>query len=427
METFVINGGRSLAGEIEVRGAKNAATPILSACLLTKEPCIIDNLPLIEDVFRLLEIMQSLGVQVDWVGERKIKIQAAQVNLDNMRTDLVSKIRSSILLLGPLLVRCQNFKFPHPGGCVIGARPVGTHFDALKSLGADISQNGSSYIFKTKKLKSAEIVLSEFSVTATENALMAASLIPGKTIIKIAAAEPHVQDLCLFLKKMGAQIKGVGTHTLEITGVKKLKGAKHFLIPDPNEAGTFIALAAAARGKILIKNLVAEHLDIVFLKLREMGVNFEIRRKSGGSVGSDSLLVKPAGVYRATRVQTMPYPGIPTDLQSPLAVLCTQAVGTSLIHDTLYEGRLKYIDELNKMGANAIICDPHRAIITGPTIFYGTKINSYDLRAGASLIIAALVAKGESIIADAYQVDRGYEKIEEKLQKIGADIKRNKN
>ncbi len=424
METFVINGGRPLAGEIDVREAKNAATPVLSACLLTKYPCVIDNLPLIEDVFRLLEIMQSIGVRVEWLGERKIKIQADQIDLAGMRKDLVSKIRSSILLLGPLLVRCGNFKFPHPGGCIIGARPVGTHFDALETLGAEIKQDGSFYIFKSKKLKPAEIVLSEFSVTATQHPLMAASLIAGKPIIKVAAAGPHVQDLCLLLKKMGARINGIGTHTLQVTGVKRLKGAKHFLIPDPNEAGTFIALAAAARGKILIKNLIVEHLDIVILKFKEMGVNFEIKRREKGCVAMDNLLIKPAGVYKASRIQTMPYPGIPTDLQSPLAVLCTQADGTSLIHDTLYEGRLKYIDELNKMGANAIICDPHRAIITGPTTFYGTKITSYDLRAGASLIIAALIAKGESTISDAYQVDRGYEKIDERLRLLGAQIQR---
>lgn len=419
MESFVINGGQPLGGKIEVRGAKNAATPILAACLLTKEPCIIDNLPLIEDIFRMVEILQNIGVQIDWLDERKIKVQAKEIDPNKLKKDLVSKMRSSILLLGPLLVRCNNFKISHPGGCIIGARPVGTHFDALESFGAKISQDGAFYYLKSSKLHPAQIILKEFSVTATENALMAASLIPGKTIIKIAAAEPHIQDLCLFLKKMGAEIKGVGTHVLEIKGVKRLKGAKHFLIPDQNEAGTFIALAAVNRSQILIENLNVGHLDLVLEKLKEMGMDFEIKK--------NCLLVKPVGLYKAVKIQALPYPGFPTDLMAPLAVLCTQAEGTSLIHDPLYEGRLKYIDELNKMGANAIICDPHRAIVHGPSSLYGTEIKSYDLRAGASLIIAALVAKGKSTISDAYQVDRGYEKIEQRLQKLGADIKRVKS
>lgn len=420
MESFVINGNKPLRGEIEVMGSKNAATPILAACLLTDEPCFIDNLPLIEDVFRMLEIMESIGVKITWLDKRKIKVEAAGIDLKEMKIDLVSKMRSSILLIGPLLVRRGEIKMPHPGGCIIGARPVGTHFDALTDLGAEIFQDGNFYYLKGKKLRPAEIVLGEFSVTATENILMVASLLNGKTILKIAATEPHVQDLCFFLKKMGAKIKGVGTYNLEIEGVKKLKGARHNIIPDTNEAGTFIILAAAARAKILIKNLKINHLDLVLKKIKEMGANFEVKKNKN----RDALLVKPAGVYKSAKIQTMPYPGIPTDLQAPFGVLCTQAEGTSLIHDPLYEGRLKYLDELNKMGANAIICDPHRAIITGPTSFYGTKIISYDLRAGASLIIAALIAKGESTISDIYQVDRGYEKIDERLRMLGADIRR---
>lgn len=416
MESFIINGGKSLSGEIEVRGAKNAALPILAACLLTKEPCVIDNIPLIEDVFRLLDILKEMGAQIDWLDKRKIKITAKNIDVDKIESKLVSRIRSSILLLGPLLARFDKFKIAHPGGCIIGARPTGTHFRALEKLGARISQDGKFHFIEKKKLEPNEIVLNEFSVTATENLLMAASSIPGKTIIKIAASEPHVQDLCFFLKKMGAKIKGIGTHTLEIYGAKQLRGVKHFVIPDANEAGTFIIMAAAARGKILIKNLEINHLDLVLEKLREMGAGFELKK--------NGLLVKPVSLYKPAKIQALPYPGVPTDLQAPFAVLCTQADGVSLIHDPLFEGRLRYIDELNKMGANALICDPHRAVINGPTPLYGTKIASYDLRAGVSLIIAALIAKGESVISDIYQVDRGYEKIEERLQKLGAEIKR---
>lgn len=419
MDKFLIKGGKSLKGKIEVRGAKNAATPILAACLLTQEPCIIDNLPLIEDVFRMIEILKSMGVKAEFLSERKIKLQAADINPDKIDQQAVCKMRSSILVLGPLFARFGDFKIAHPGGCLIGARPVTAHFEGFKDLGAEINQDEQFYYFKKSKERVApsQIILSEFSVTATENLMMAAALRPEKTVIKIAAAEPHVQDLGEFLIKMGVKIEGLGTHTLIIEGKEELSGAQHHLIYDPIEAGTFIIAAAATRGEVEVENLNPDHLDLVFEKLKEMGVNFKINQ--------NSVFVKPSTNFKAAvKIQTLPYPGIPTDLQAPFAVLCTQANGTTLIHDPLYEGRFKYINELAKMGANAVIADPHRALITGPTPLYGTQITSYDLRAGATLIIAALVAEGESEISEIYQVDRGYEKIEERLQKLGADIKR---
>lgn len=420
MEKFIIKGGKPLSGKIQVRGSKNAATPILAACLLTDEPCIIDNLPLIEDVFRMIDILKSLGVKSQYLEERKLKIQASG-NLDSKKIDqeAICRLRSSILLIGPMFARFGKFKIAYPGGCLIGARPVATHFDALENLGAKISQDEQFYyIEKTKQddISERQIILREFSVTATENLMMAACLKPGKTIIKIAAAEPHVEDLGRFLMKMGARIEGLGTHTLTIYGVKKLKGAQHKLIADPIEAGTFLVAAAATRGEVLVENFNPGHLDLFLEKLKEMRVSFE--------PGKNNILIKPATTYKACKIQTLPYPGIPTDLQAPLAVLCTQAEGTSLIHDPMYEGRLKYINELIKMGANAIIADPHRALILGSTPLYGTQITSYDLRAGATLIIAALLAEGESEISEIYQVDRGYEKIEKRLSGLGADIKR---
>ena len=294
-----------------------------------------------------------------------------------------------------------------------------THFEALIKLGINVSEENNFYQIKKNDSQdsvSRKIVLKEFSVTATENVLMASVLRPGKTILRIAAAEPHVKELAVFLNKMGARISGVGAHEIEIEGVKKLKGADHFIMPDPIEAGTFIIAAAATRGKVRIINAIPDHLDSVLEKLREMGVNLSVENGSV-SVGSSSR-------FKAAKIQALPFPGIPTDLQAPIAVLCTQAEGTSLIHDPLYEGRFKYINELVKMGASATILDPHRAVITGPSFLSGKEITSFDLRAGATLIIAALVAKGESRISEIYQVDRGYEKIEERLSALGADIRR---
>jgi len=433
MEKFVINGGKPLKGTIEVRGAKNAATKILAACLLTEEPSIIDNLPLIEDVFRMIEIMESMGAKVKWLDKRQIKVEAKNLDPSKMNYDLICQMRSSILLMGALIGRFSEFKIPQPGGCIIGSRPVEPHLNALKALGVEIEQKNNFYYLKRKKLIGQKIVMSEMSVTATENALLASVLANGVTTIKCAAAEPYICDLGYFLNKMGAKISGLGTHTLIVKGVKKLrgnlKGTRHFLMPDPIEMGTFISLAVASRGEIIIKNIVPEFIEAELLKFKEANANFKLSQSRNFSPGWGykiaEIKIKPTTQLKAVKkVHNMPYPGFAADNLSPFAVLMTQAEGTSLIHDWMYENRLKYIDELNKMGANAIICDPHRALITGPTPLYGTKITSFDLRAGISLIIAALIAKGQSEILDAYQVDRGYERIEERLENLGADIRR---
>ena len=418
MQKFIINGGKPLEGKIDIMGSKNATTPILSACLLTKEECVIDNIPLISDVLKMIEILESMGVETEWVGERQLKVKAGDnVNPEKMDFTMVGKMRSSILLIGSLLARFKKFKIKHPGGCIIGARPIGIHFDALEALGAKITQDENFYYFEAGELIGKTIILKEFSVTATENLMMAATLAKGTTTIKIAAIEPHVQDLARFLIKMGAKIKGLGIHTIQIEGMKKLHGAQHKIIPDPIEAGTFAIAAAATKGNVEINNVNLHELDLVLEKLKEIGVNFGMK--------NNKLIIKPTNKFNAVnKIETRTYPGIPTDLQAPLAILATQAEGTTLIHDTMYEGRFAYINELNKMGANAIICDPHRALITGPTPLYGQTITSFDLRAGATLIIAALLAKGQSVIEKVDQVDRGYEKIEERLKSLGADIRR---
>lgn len=421
MEKFIINGGKPLNGEIEVRGSKNATTPILAACLLTKEECIIENVPRITDVMNMIKILQSMGVEVEKIGDRTVRVKAGDdVDPEKMDFTLVGRMRSSILLLGSLLARFHNFKIKQPGGCIIGARPIGIHFDALEALGARITQDDQFYYFQADRLVGKKIVLKEFSVTATENLMMAATLAEGTTTIRTAAIEPHVQDLGRFLRKMGADIKGCGFHTIEIRGVENLHGAHHTIQPDPIEAGTFAIAAGATRGNVIIKNVVPDDLDLVLEKLREAGVLFDIE-------DGNKLHVRPTSkLGTLSKVEARTYPGLPTDLQAPFAVFATQTDGNTLIHDTLYEGRMNYINELSKMGANAVICDPHRAIITGPTPLYGKDIQSFDLRAGATMIIAALLAQGQSTLSGIEQVDRGYEEIEQRLGNLGADIRREK-
>jgi UDP-N-acetylglucosamine 1-carboxyvinyltransferase len=421
MEYFKITGGKKLSGTIDVRGSKNATTPILAATLLTEEVCTISNIPLIEDVFRMIEILEAMGVVVKWIGEREIEVCAKKADPKKLDAQLVKQLRSSILLLGSLSARFSSFDFYHPGGCVIGKRPVGTHFDALFKMGVNIETiDDKKYLVDAKNKKPSKVVLREFSVTATENAMMLAAGLEGETIIKIAAAEPHVEDLGNFLISMGAEISGLGTHTLKIKGKKKLGGAIHEIIPDANEAATFLILGVATRSPIKVKNAREENLDIVLEKLGEFGAKFKIEK--------DYIEVIPVDDLKAMeKLDTRTYPGIPSDIQAPLGVLATQAAGETMIFDTLFEGRFNYLSELEKMGAESIVLNPHQVVIKGPAKLKGAAIRSFDLRAGASLIIAALCAKGETTIEEIYQVDRGYEKIEERLQKLGAEIERVSN
>lgn len=440
---FLIRGKKPLSGEIEIRGCKNAATPIIAATLLTEEPCYIKNLPLVEDIFRMIEIVESLGAKVEWLGEREIKIQAKNIDPSKTREDLVTALRSSVFLMGPLLSRFKKVSIPQPGGCIIGARPIDVHLQGFLQLGAGCEIEEGRYSLFAERLRPGEVILPEFSVTATENILMASSLLPGKTILKIAAIEPHVKDLSLVLSKMGAKIRWKEDHTVEIIGQKKLKGFSHFVIYDSVEAGSFIILSALAnnkrvlrgknfKGSLLIKNVLMDTLDLVIEKLKEFGIRVkEVKRKKkegsnffGSGYVSDIEVESPSEFLPVSKVQVLPYPGIPTDLQCAFGILATQSPGETLIHDPMYEGRLKYLNELNRMGADIAVLDPHRAIIRGVVDLQGTKIRNYDLRSGAALLIAALIAEGESTIDNIYQIDRGYEKIEERLQKVGAEIKR---
>lgn len=417
MEVFEIEGGKRLSGTITVSGLKNAATPLLAATLLTQETCVLKNLPRIEDVFRMLEILASLGAEVEWRGKHTVAVTAKNIDAKKINHQEVARLRSSVLLLGALAARVERFSLRQPGGCVIGARPVGTHINALEKLGISITGDGNGYRVDASKKKSGTVVLRELSVTATENVMMAAATLPGKTIIKIAACEPHVEDLGRFLQSLGVRVSGLSTHTITIEGKRRLGGATHTIIPDHNEAATFLFLGAVTGSELTVKNAREEHLDIVLEKLREFGVRSTVKK--------NAITVHPAKRLSAVpKVDTRTYPGVPTETQSLFGVLATQAEGDTLIFETLFEGRFNYIPELIKMGARADVLNPHQVLIHGKTPLSGTVIKSYDLRAGAALIIAALAASGKTIIEDIYQVDRGYERIEERLQKIGAKIRR---
>lgn len=421
-EKFIIQGGKPLKGEVEIRGAKNAAFPLLTATLLTKEDCVIANLPLIEDVFQMLKILDGLGAEISWLGKRKVKINSSKINLSKLSTELICRFRGSILLVGPLLARFKKIKFPPPGGCLIGARPIGAHLDGFSQAGIKFFFKDDFYYFQKEKKRnnSLEIILKEFSVTATENILLYSALQNRKTILKIADLDYQVQELIKVLNKMGAEIKEDGVHSLEINGLEKLNGFEHTLISDPIETGTFIVAALATKGEVLIKNAALEFLDLFLKRLKDFGAKFEILDKK-------TIKIFPSENLKMDKIQSLPYPGIHSDLQPELGVLATQTKGPTLIQDPLFEGRLKYLEELNKMGADIIFCDPHRAIVYGPSQLQGKEIPSADLRAGAALLIAGLIAKGKTTINNIYQIDRGYERIEERLQKLGANIKRIKS
>lgn len=416
-DKFLIQGGFPLSGEVEISGYKNAAGACLAAVLLSEKSSLIDNLPLVTDVLDQIEILKQMGAEITWLGKRKAEINPSNITLEKIPFDLFEKMRVSVLLIGPLLTRFKKFKMPHPGGDKIGLRPILTHLQALKDFGVKIEEKGGFYHFEAPaSLEGKKVCLKEFSVTATENLMMLAALSQGKTRIEIAAAEPQVQDLGKFLKEMGISIEGLGTHTIEIEGKKEVSGAGHLLCPDLLETGTFLIALAITGGEGRIKNINPDHLTFFLGKMKEIGVNFEI--------SGDEILVKKSLKFQPAKIQVLPYPGFPTDLQPHTSVLLTQAEGKSLIHDPLYENRFQHLHELRKMGADIEITDPHRALVFGKRELIGNKINASDIRSGAALILAGLLSKGETLIENISQIDRGHEKIEEKLKKLGAKIER---
>lgn len=430
MSKFKISGQHPLAGTLDISGSKNAATPILASVVLSAEPCTLHHVPRIEDVHRLLELLKSVGVTYAWTDEHTVSLDASSVDPTTLDQRTVRTLRSSVLLMGALLGRCGTVSIPGPGGDQIGARPLDAHLDAFRELHVSVHYDGDTYTLTRMNRQDSELTLSEGSVTATENVILAAVLGEGvTTTVYCAAADPSVQDLCLFLNARGAMIEGIGTSTLRIRGVASLRALDGYAImPDPVETGTFLSLAAAARAELTLSGAAVPFMRLELLKFKEAGVQFDIirsRQEAHRTYPVCDIVVKKSSQLRALRkVHNMPYPGFNPDLLQPFAVMLTQANGTSLVHDWMYEGRLKYVEELNKMGAQIFIADPHRILVNGPTNLYGADITSYDIRTGASLFIAALIAAGTSTIGPIYQIERGYEKLDERMRALGAVIER---
>lgn len=416
MTKFIINGGKKLNGAIEVKGAKNDALVILSASLLTQKSVFVSRVPEIQDVERISELLVKLGAEVKHLRYGEYQVTAKNIVSTAIDPEIAKRLRASIVLTAPLLARMGRVSFPHPGGCVIGERPIDVFLDGYKALGAKIKYQGEVYTIIADKLRGAKFVFRNISVTGTEALMMAASLADGVTILKNCACEPEVVSLADFLNSCGANISGAGTPEIVIKGVKKIGGGNHITIPDRIEAGSFVILAAATQSNIKIENCNPNHLDSLLSLFEKAGINFKTNK--------NSIEISPRGKISSISIKTREYPGFPTDLQAPLSVLLTQSEGQALVHETIYEGRLSWTEELKRMGATILNLDPHRIEIKGPTKLRGREIESPDIRAGMAYIIAALCADGESVINNVYQIDRGYEKIEERLQKIGADIKR---
>jgi UDP-N-acetylglucosamine 1-carboxyvinyltransferase len=423
MPKYVVDGGRPLSGRIRPAGNKNAALPMIAATLLTEEEVVLENVPDIRDVRTLLELLEVLGATVDWLGDNRVRVQAAHVGVNELDASMAARIRASILLAGPMLARVGKMVLPPPGGDVIGRRRVDTHFLALSRLGATVEAD-SGYNLRTSGLRGADIFLDEPSVTATENAVMAAVLAKGHTRLRNAAAEPHVQDLCHMLTAMGARISGIGTGILEIEGVDRLGGTTARVTTDHIEVGSFIGLAAVTGGEILIEDAAVHHLDSTLLAFDRMGVR---------CIPQGRDLLVPADQERAIRmdlgghipkVDDGPWPAFPADLTSIALVVATQCRGTILIYEKMFESRMFFADKLISMGARIVLCDPHRAVVVGPSPLRAAPVESPDIRAGMALLIAALGAEGESHIYNVGQIERGYERIDERLRALGASIVR---
>lgn len=424
MEKFIIDGGIPLHGEVTPGGNKNAALPLLAACLLTTEPVILHNVPSILDVIHMRRLLQSLGVEFTELDAHTWKIQAREVRPADLDPDLCRKIRASILLAGPMTARTGELHLPPPGGDVIGRRRVDTHMLALTRLGAEVNYDRTFHFRARDGLKGADILLDQASVTGTENAIMAAVLAKGHTIIRNAASEPHVQELCHFLNKLGAKIENIGSNTLHIEGVPSLSGGEFTIGPDYLEVVSFIGAAVVTHGSIRIRNAGPEYLDMIRYVMGRMGVEWEVEGQDILVPAEQRLEVEPDLGGAIPEISVMPWPAFPTDLMSIAIVVATQARGSILFHDWMYPSRMFFTDKLVGMGAQIVLCDPHRCIVQGPSQLYGEKMESPDIRAGMALLLAALSAQGRSVIRNVGQIDRGYEKVDVKLKALGASIER---
>lgn len=429
MGSYIVDGARPLEGHITISGNKNAALPCIAASLLTDDPVILHNVPMIEDVSVMLDLLRFLGSEATWIDSNSLRIVSSGISQrknDLLPPHLVDAIRASILLAGPLVARVGSVQLPPPGGDVIGFRRLDTHFLALESLGSSCRISSDGYLdIKAQRLIGNAVFLDEASVTGTENVIMAAVLAEGTTTISNAASEPHVQDLCLMLVSMGARIAGIGSNLLTIEGVGRLFGTDYRIGPDYMEVGSFIGLAAATKGEIVLEGVDPRHLSMISKGFERIGVGWQV-------TGPSTLLI-PKGQSRVIRktvsgqthkIDDAPWPGFPADLLSIITVAATQMKGSILIHEKMYESRMFFIDWLIRMGADIILCDPHRAIVNGPARLRPAEVSSPDVRAGMALVIAALSAEGTSTIQNIYQIERGYERLCEKLVALGAKIQR---
>ncbi|MCS7060403.1 MAG: UDP-N-acetylglucosamine 1-carboxyvinyltransferase [Anaerolineae bacterium] len=423
MAEFIIQGKNRLRGEVHPSGNKNAALPLLAAGLLTDEPLVLHNVPNIRDVQTMLKLLHTLGVSTEWIGPNSVRLHAQRVDDCRLDPALCKEIRASILLAGPMVARVGHVLLPPPGGDVIGRRRVDTHFLALRALGAALRIDGG-FELSAQQLKGTDIMLDEASVTATENAIMAAVLADGETVIRNAASEPHVQDLCHCLNRMGARIRHVGSNTLKIEGVSRLSGTDFTVGADNIEVTSFIVIGALCGDGIWVRNAGPEHLRMTQLMLGRLGIRFEIHGSDVFVPGDQSLCVEPELDGAIPKIDDSPWPGFPADAMSLAIVGATQTNGTVLFHEKMYESRLYFVDKLISMGARIILCDPHRCIVQGPSRLHGETVQSPDIRAGVALVIAALCAEGQSVISNIQQIDRGYERFDEKLRALGAQIER---
>ena len=423
MACFRIQGPSRLSGRFVPAGNKNAALPILAGCLLTDRPVELSNVPDIRDVRTLAALIESLGAEVEWLGDHRVRVTADEIGGPGLDPELAGRIRASLLLAGPLLARQGEVELPPPGGDVIGRRRLDTHFLALGRLGAEV-EAGESYWLRADRLRGTDIFLDEPSVTGTENAVLAAVLAEGTTVLRNAAAEPHVQDLCRFLVELGARIEGIGSHTLTIHGVDRLEGGEHRIGPDHIEIGSMVGLAAVTGSEVVIEDVP----ERVFLPLRasfeRLGVRCEPRDGELHVPGEQEMEIRSDLGNQIPKIDDGPWPRFPADLISIALVVATQCRGTILIHEKMFESRMFFVDKLISMGARIVLCDPHRAVVVGPARLRGAELESPDIRAGMALLIAALAAEGVSEIHNIRQIERGYERIDERLRALGADIER---
>ena len=419
LEKFVIKGGKRLKGRVKISGAKNSALPLLAASILSEEGLILENVPDVADVRTMLKALELLGVNYNFDRDKnRIEIDSSSVQPVEIPYDIIRRMRASVLLMGPLLARFKKAYVYTPGGCAIGARPIDLHIEAFKKLGADYKVKEGYSILKTRKLKGNFIYFDKVTVTGTENVIMASVFAEGESIIENAAIEPEVVDLCNCLVKMGAKIEGIGTKSLKIVGVKRLKKISHKVIPDRIEAGTFVIAAAVTDGKVEIENVNPSHLDSFLSKVKDAGVNLEVKE--------NAILVEGTSTIKPVDIETSPYPGFPTDLQAQFMVLMLKADGVSHIKENIFENRFQHVQELIRLGAD-IKLDGNTAIVKGGNPLTGADVMATDLRASASLVLAGLFAKGVTKVHRIYHLDRGYESFEEKLKKLGAAIKRERD